>query len=195
MSTDLTTYGRQYTAKKPLFSFFGRKFYFLGPEGNLRYFVKMKAFRLKEDITVYADESQSTPLLNIKARSIMDFSAAYDVTDVATGAIVGAIKREGMKSMLRDEWTIMGPDDAYIGNLVEDSIFLALVRRFLIKGWIPQTYSVNAPHGPIGKIKQRFNPFQLVYDVSFDGANAGEMDARLGVAQVVLLLAIEGRQK
>lgn len=195
MSTDLTTYGRQYVAKKPLFSFLGRKFYFHGPEGNLRFFVKMKAFRLKEAITVFADESQSKALLTIKARSIMDFSAAYDVTDVATGEVIGACRREGLKSMMRDEWTIMGPDDAYIGNLVEDSIFLALVRRFVIKGWIPQGYSVNAPLGPIGKVKQRFNPFQLVYDVSFDGSHTNEMDPRLGVALVVLLLAIEGRQQ
>jgi uncharacterized protein YxjI len=195
MSTDLSAYGRQYVAKKPLFSFLGRKFYILGPEGNLRFFVKMKAFRLKEDITVFADESQTRPILKIKARSIMDFSSAYDVTDVATGEVVGACKREGLKSMLRDEWTIMGPEDAYIGNLQEDSMVLALVRRFVIKGWIPQTYSVNAPTGAIGKIKQRFNPFQLVYDVQMDGPNAGEMDPRLGIAQVVLMLAIEGRQR
>jgi hypothetical protein len=109
--------------------------------------------------------------------------------------VVGACKREGLKSMMRDEWTLMAPGDAYIANLQEDSLFLALVRRFVIKGWIPQTYSLNAPTGAIGKIKQRFNPFQLVYDVTLDGPNTGELDPRLAVAQVVLMLAIEGRQR
>lgn len=194
MSTELSPWGRSYIAKKPLFSFFGRTFHILGPEGNLRFYVKMKAFRLKEDITVFADEGQTRPMLRIQARKRLDFSSAYDVTDLTTNEVVGACKREGMKSMFRDEWTILAPGDVPLGKLVEDSMLMALIRRFVIQGWIPQTYSVTSEGGDIGMVKQRFNPFQMVYDVSFDGPRAGDMDPRLGVALVVLLLAVEGRQ-
>ena len=45
-------------------------------------------------------------LLSIQARQIIDFSAAYDVYDGSTGSKVGALKRKGMKSILRDECEI-----------------------------------------------------------------------------------------
>ena len=44
-------------------------------------FSEQKMFRLREDIRVYDSEDKSREVLNIKARQIMDFSAAYDVVD------------------------------------------------------------------------------------------------------------------
>ncbi|NIA15532.1 MAG: hypothetical protein GWP08_15830 [Nitrospiraceae bacterium] len=52
-----------------------------------------------------------TELLCIQARSILDFSAAYDVVDSTTGEKAGALKRKGLKSILRDAWIIMDADD------------------------------------------------------------------------------------
>ena len=46
-------------------------------------FSEQKMFRLREDIRVYSDESKSQEVLSIKARQILDFSAAYDVVDTA----------------------------------------------------------------------------------------------------------------
>lgn len=191
MSTELTAWSRQFVAKRGFL--FGRQFRFYGPEGNLRYFVKQKAFKLKEDITVFADEAQSKPLLRIRARSVLDLGATYDVTDAATGARVGACRRAGLKSILRDEWHLLGDGDAQIGMAREDSMALALVRRFLAN-IIPQAFTVSSDAGAIGTIKQRFNPFQLTVDVDLDGPQASALDPRLGVALVVLILAIEGRQ-
>jgi hypothetical protein len=44
-------------------------------------------------------------------------------------------------------------------------------------------------------MKQRFNPFQHVYDVDLRSTENHELNPRLGIATAVLLLAIEGRQK
>ena len=59
---------------------------------------------------------------------------------------------------------------------------------------IPQTFAIRIGETAVGMIKQRFSLFRLVYDVDFSSAPAGSLDPRLGVAGVVLLLAIEGRQ-
>lgn len=48
----LSLYSSRYVANKALFSFMGSAFRILGPEGNLRFYVKQKAFKLKEEITV-----------------------------------------------------------------------------------------------------------------------------------------------
>jgi len=116
------------------------------------------------------------------------------VTEVATGEKVGAMKREGIRSAtLRDKWTILGVDDNKIGEINEDSLLFALLRRFL-SNLIPETFHVHVGGKEVGTIAQTFNPFILTYRVDFSQAGA-LLDPRLGVAMVVLLLAIEGRQE
>lgn len=188
----LTRYRPNYVAKKALLSFLGSSFRLYDTSGNLAFFVKQKAFKLKEEITVFADEGQKDAQLTIKARSIVDFSATYDVTDAKSGEAVGAMRREGVKSMFRDEWTLLDANGDELGKVKEDSGVLAIIRRLFLK-IIPQTFRVTIGGDEVGIIKQKFNPFQLGYDVDFSKAS-GKMDPRLNVATVVLLLAIEGRQ-
>jgi len=190
--TALTRYRPNYVAKKALFSFLGSAFRLYDTSGNLAFYVKQKAFKLKEEITVYADEGQKDAMLTIKARSVMDFSATYDVTDARSGELVGSMRREGVKSMFRDEWTLLDAGGHDLGKVKEDSGVMALIRRFFLK-IIPQTFRVTVADAEVGTIKQKFNPFQLGYDVDFAQAD-GKLDPRLSVAAVVLLLAIEGRQ-
>ncbi len=187
--------GRQFLAKKALFSFLGGTFRIFDTSGALQFFVKQKAFKLKEELNVFADEGQTQKRLTIKARSWADFSSAYDVTDATDGTAVGACKREGLKSMFRDSWLVLGQGDAVIGKCEEDSMLMAMLRRMIFKNWLPQRFTVKDAGGTkLGSIRQRFNPFQLSYDVDFSGGNNSALDSRLGIALVVLLLAIEGRQ-
>src|SRR5512136_2898903 len=66
--------------------------------GQLQFYVKQKLFKLKEAVTVFADEAQSMPLYEIKADRMLDFSARYRFTDPG-GQEVGSVKRQGMKSL------------------------------------------------------------------------------------------------
>lgn len=184
--------GDRFLARKKVFSFMGNKFHIYGPNQDLRFFVKQKAFKLKEAITVYSDESMSTPILTIQARSIMDFSGSYDVA-TPTGEHIGVLRREGLKSMLRDEWTVMDSNDTPIGKIQEDSMLAAMLRRFL-SNLIPQTFNVTIGDQQVAVFKQQFNPFVAKYDIDFSLDHNDAFDRRLGIAAVVLLLAIEGRQ-
>ena len=92
---------------------------------------KQKALKLKEDIRVYTDEDKNTELICIKARSVIDFGAGYDITDSQTGEAVCSFKREGLKSMLKDSWKVMDSSGNQIGTISEDSGLLAIVRRFV----------------------------------------------------------------
>lgn len=182
-------------AKKPLFNFLGRKFWIYGPDGSTQFYVERKAFKLKEDIKVFSDESKNEVLLSIKARQILDISATYDVTDEVSGEKVGALRRKGLKSIIRDEWLILDANDNETGLVQEDSGAMALIRRFMPMGqWIPQTYHLKVNDQMVGKIKQHFNPFVLKYDVDFSHDTQGMLDRRLGIVATVMMLAIEGRQ-
>ena len=77
--------------------------------GTVIFHVKQKAFKLKEDVTVFADTAQTRPLYTIKADRVLDFSGRYQFTDATTGAPVGSVKRQGMKSLWKAQYDVFAP--------------------------------------------------------------------------------------
>jgi hypothetical protein len=73
--------------------------------GNLVYFVKQKAFKLKEAVTVFADEGQTRPLYTINADRILDVSPRYRVADPG-GAEVAVVQRLGMRSFWKAHYQV-----------------------------------------------------------------------------------------
>lgn len=184
---------KQYVLKRQSIALTG-KFRFYDPDGRLVLFSEQKMFKLREDIRVYTDESKSQEVLVIKARSIIDFSAAYDVIDAASGQKVGALRRKGLKSILRDEWEVLDVNDNVVGLLFEDNMTLALLRR-LVVGWLlPQNYDLTFGEQRLADFKQRFNPFRYELDIDLT-MNDGRLDPRLALAAGILLAAVEGRQE
>jgi uncharacterized protein YxjI len=189
MTTALATYESTYVAKKALFSFLGSTFRIFDTKGEQVFYVKQKAFKLKEEINVFRTDAQQDKRLSIRAGTIGDFSGSYDILDGANGQRLGGGKRQGLKSLFKDEWLILDRDGTEAGKVVETGGFLIFLRKFI--KLIPQKYEVSWKGAQVGTIQQRFNPFQLAYDCDFS-AGKGTLDPRLGVGMVVLLLAIEG---
>jgi hypothetical protein len=73
--------------------------------GQLIFYVKRKAFKLKEAVTVFADAAQTVPLYTIAADRVLDFSAQYHFTDTQ-GKVVGSVKRQGMKSLWKARYEV-----------------------------------------------------------------------------------------
>jgi uncharacterized protein YxjI len=74
-------------------------------QGQMLGYVKQKLFKLKEDIRVFADDSQTRELFNIRADRILDFSAKYNFTD-SQGNSLGSIRRKGMRSIWKAHYEI-----------------------------------------------------------------------------------------
>ncbi len=182
-----------YLLKRQVFALTG-KFRIYDPSGNLVMFSEQKMFKLREDIRVYADENKSQEVLSIKARQIIDFSAAYDVVDTAYNQKVGTLRRKGWSSMLRDEWQVLNANDEQIGVLFEDSMGLALLRRFLLGSWLPQNYDITLGETRVADLKQNFNLFRYELNLDFSMDPSQRLDRRLGIAAGILLAAVEGRQ-
>ena len=182
-----------YLLKRQVFALTG-KFRYYDPNGNLVMFSEQKMFKLREDIRVFADESKSQEVLQIKARQIIDFSAAYDVIDSAYNQKVGVLRRKGMRSILRDEWEVLDANDQLVGKLFEDSPGLAMLRRLLLGSLLPQNYDLTVNDQRVVDLKQRFNLFRYELDVDFSFDTARVLDRRVGLAAGILLAAIDGRQ-
>jgi hypothetical protein len=182
-----------YLIRRKILKLVGGAFHFFDPMGNVVLYANMKAFKLKEDITIYSGEDMQEAMISIKARNIIDFSATYDVVDAQTNEKVGGLRRKGLKSILKDEWLVLDEADNQIGVIKEDSTALALVRRFLTN-LVPQTYNCIVNNSVVCIYKQNFNPFVVKVNVDFSVDRGHIFDRRLGLAAGLLLCAIEGKQ-
>jgi len=183
-----------YLIRKKILTVLGSTFEIFDPSGAVVLYSKQKAFKFKEDIRIFTGSDMQSEILAIHARQILDFSAVYDVFDSTTNTKIGALKRKGMKSILKDEWLFLDENDREIGVLQEDSMLMALLRRFLVN-LIPQTFFGSINGMPVCSFKQNFNPFVVKINLDFSPDTNGLLDRRLGLAAAILLCAIEGKQQ
>ena len=109
------------------------KFLSFGPQirvtdsmGNLVFYVKQKALKLKEAVSVFADEAQSQTLYTISADRVIDFSARYRFADVA-GNPLGSVKRRGMASLWRSHYDVfVGDEEEAPHNIQEENVAIRL---------------------------------------------------------------------
>lgn len=193
--------GEQYTIRRKILKIFGAAFHVYDPQGKVIAYCKQKAFKLKEDIRLYTDDSCSTELLVIRARSIIDFSAAYDVT-LPTGELVGTFRRQGLAStFVRDSWEVLGRRGETLATLMEESELWGALRRYVdfVALLVPQKFTLDRVGGmnggtQIAQFRTHFNPF--VYRLSMSvKADDAELDDLMILAAGCLIAAIEGRQE
>lgn len=200
----MTTDDARYTIRRKVLKLFGAAFHVYDTKGDVIAFCKQKAFKLREDIRLYTDETCSEEFLALRTRQIIDFSATYDV-QLPDGQIMASLRRKGMKStFLRDAWTIYGPalPDApdttpVLAYVEEDSGTLAFLRRYVeyVSFLSPQKFMVRTEAGEhIATLRTHFNPFvyRLTVHVHRDHP---EIDDLVLLATASLIAAIEGRQR
>jgi hypothetical protein len=122
--------------------------------GQLQMYVKQKAFKLKEAVTVYADEQQTRPLYHMNADRVFDFRARYNFTDAA-GNYLGSVRRQGARSIWRARFDVefneqvvatIQEEDPWIK--VADRIFSDLPIIGLFSGYVfNPKYAVVTPDG------------------------------------------------
>jgi uncharacterized protein YxjI len=144
-----------------------------------------KKLRLKEDFR-FEDPETGEEVFRVKADSVLDISAAYDIVDSRTGERVGAVKR-GAWSFLHHEYDLLDADGNVVGEIREDSPMMALARRFL-STLIPFSYEVATPDGTVvGEIGGAFS-LRDRYTISL---HSDDIDPRLVVVGAVVIDAIE----
>jgi len=186
----------RFIARRQVFRLLGAGFTIFSLEGAPLAASEQKAFKLREDIRVHEGEKGGPEILQIKADRIVDFSAAYTVTDTQTGEVVGSLRRKGWSSLFRDSWEILDAEGIVRGKVTEDSPWKAAVRRTieLAALLLPQAFHIEIDGQVVGTMKQNFNLFVHKFDVDLTLDNEGLLPRPLALATVILLLAVEGRQ-
>src|SRR5438105_15438690 len=90
-----------YTLVRPMFSW-GRVYRVFAPDGSLSAFVRHPWFRLRSELTVYADEEELEPILLIKNRRFAAINMEHDLFDAKTRVRLGVVRNRGFRSLFLD---------------------------------------------------------------------------------------------
>ncbi len=83
-------------------------------------YVKQKMFKLKENVSVFQDDSKQAMLCEIKADRIIDWSACYHFFD-GSGETFGAVRRKGMRSLWKANYEVLDENDVHISTIEEEN--------------------------------------------------------------------------
>ncbi|MCA1600433.1 MAG: hypothetical protein LC776_01890 [Acidobacteria bacterium] len=165
-------------------------------------FVRQKAFKFKEDIRFYTDETKSVELLRIKARHRFDPRASYDVTD-ADGKKIGAIQKVFGASMFRSTYRIMDAENQELATAREANLGVALARRLVtvvpylenFANFLPIPYHfVFERNGvEIGSHRRQLFKFHDTYSIDVSADREHVVDRRLILAIAVGMDALQAR--
>jgi uncharacterized protein YxjI len=167
--------------------------------GNLIFYVKQKAFKLKDSVTVFADAEQTRPLFAINADRVLDFSASFHFTDMS-GRPLGSVKRQGRKSLWKAHYEISDGQQPYPALLIKeenpwskvfDAMFSELPLVGIFTGYVfNPSYLVSRPDGtPIMRLKKERSFFGRSFSINLLAGidQTEELRIMLGLIMMILL--------
>lgn len=179
-----------FTIKKPWLSMLGNKFWVYAPDGTLVVFVKMPIFKWKAEMTLYADEAMTQPMMHLQLQKIMTVNPVFDVLDVRDNTKLGSVRKLGLKSMLRDKWELLDAVGNQAGDMEETgNSFLRRVIPLLLGTW-----EIRLGGTPVAQIRQLFTFFAKEYVLDLSG-NQGQIDPRFAIACSIFALLAESARE
>lgn len=162
--------------------------------GQTVLYVKQKALALKEDVKVFADEGQQRQLYQMKANKIIDWSATYNIT-AATGQPVGALKRQGARSLWKATYNILDASGAEVGLIHEENPWIkvldALVSDIPFVGmFINPAYLVDLRGQNVMHLKKQPAVLEGKFTLDKRG-NFSDADEGLLMSSVIMMLMLE----
>lgn len=159
-----------------------------GSEGPVVAFAEQKRIALKEQVTLYTDESREQVLAAFKARKVLDLAGEYDVVD-ETGAPIGMFRKDFRRSLLRSTWHLQQPGlPTYVGH--ERNLPVALLRRFSDSlSWLPYHFDFSIGASIAFSVERRWG-LRDRYTIEIRDPR---LDRRLVIAMAVALDALQAR--
>jgi uncharacterized protein YxjI len=162
--------------------------------GQTVLYVRQKALALKEDVKVFADEAQQSQLFQMKANKIIDFSAQYNITR-PEGSQVGAVRRQGMRSLWKATYNIVDVAGAEVGLIHEENPWIKVLDGLLnevpfVGMFINPAYLVDLRGQTVMYLKKQpaFLEGKFTLDKRGDFSDA---DEGLLLSSVIMMLLLE----
>jgi uncharacterized protein YxjI len=179
---------RHYTIKRKFWSFFERVFRVWTGDGQLIMYIKHPLLRLREEFMVYEDEAQTRPLLRVKSKQVIAINFSFEISDVASGAVLGTVRKQGLRSIVRDRFILLDASEREIGYAEEQGA--SILRRFF--PWLTSKHAIFVNGQQVAYIRQVFRFFTKEFTVDL---HPSDVDPTFVLAVALLALMAEARRE
>ncbi|WP_329385220.1 hypothetical protein [Streptomyces sp. NBC_01716] len=166
-----------------------------GSDGEVVAFAEQKRISLKEQMTIYTDESRKSVLSTFEASQVLDIGAEYEVRS-GTGQIIGSFRQDPLASVARTTWNVRQPGTMDLTGQERNRV-VGVVRRIWgllpFTDFVPFLWPYHFDFTESGKrlmaVDKKFGlRDRYVLDIL-----APDIDRRLAITQAVALDALESR--
>jgi len=153
-------------------------------------FVVMISLSPKRHVTFYRDESKQDPVLQIlQDKKWQILIATFTVTDMS-GQVLARLRKNHLSNFIRKQWLCYAPDGSVLCVIKEDSMILALLRRFIgpLLGILRTNFIILAAptKNVIGEFNRNYTILdRYVLDMTADPKRT--LDRRIALAIGVML--------
>jgi uncharacterized protein YxjI len=140
----------------------------------------------KRHVHFYRDDSKQEPLLAVRQDQKLVFLTHTYTVEEPSGRPLARFSKNVLTDIFRKKWRVSAPDGRLLWEAKEDSVLLALVRRFLTR-LVPLCFIFCLPGGQVvAEFNRKFTILdRYVLDLSKDVARA--LDRRVALAMGVML--------
>lgn len=176
-----------------------------GEKGQLIALAQQKRLAFKEKVLFYGDIEKTQPIFTFRAEKVFDVHGKYIVEDMQ-GNVIGSFKKVFKASLFKSTWNILDENDEPKLTIAENSLTLALFRRFI--GFVPIigdfvevitwflryhfSFTNTATGQEVGRYKKT-TLFRDHYMLSMTDDAYNKEDWRVLTAMAVALDALQGR--
>jgi hypothetical protein len=162
--------------------------------GQTVLYVKEKAFSLKININVFADEAQQQQLYHIQADKALGMNIPFSITTPA-GALVGKVQRPTMTSMWKATYQISDPTGQEIGVVHEENPWLKVLDSVVsdvpfVHMFINPGYLVDLRGQPALYLKKQPSMIDRTFKLE-KRADLAQADENLLLAAALLAMMME----
>lgn len=169
--------------------------------GRLLFYVKQKAFKLKESVTVFADREQTQTVATISADRVMDISGTYRFRDPG-GNGFGAVRRRGLSSFWKAHYDVLR-NDAALMSIRENNALIKMLDGIVsqipliavLSGYVLHpSYNVSRNGGtPVLRLKK----MPAFWEGRFSIEKLGDIEPdeeALAVLSILMMVLLERRR-
>ena len=165
-------------------------------------YVKQKLFKLKEDIKVFTDSTQTTQIYSIKADRWLDWSASYLFTDMENNNL-GKVGRKGTKSLWKATYNIIDNNDQHEFIIQEHNAFVKImdglfseipVLNFFTGYFFNPKYDIKRTNGEVvGQLVKESSLVSRNFSLNVFGHTDESENQRLTLSAMMIVLLERGR--
>ena len=165
-------------------------------------YVKQRAFRLREDVTIFANEAQTQPLYHIKADRIIDIGASYSIA-AGDGGPLGVLRQRGLRTLWKATYDIVDSSGEAVGLIHEQDAWVKVIDGligeipilgFVIQQWINPTYLIDGADGTtVLRLRKRPSLIERSFLLELDAPLPPRLEPLALPAVLMVVLLERGR--